>query len=114
MNIEEKIHIAEMEKFLERYELQHFHVDVWERIITLVIAALGLIAALAWDKALHHVFEKISGHAGSIPEELTYAVTITVFAALVSVRLGRLATSRQQKLHRAHEVQSADQDSASK
>ena len=50
MEPKEKFEISELEKFLERHELHHIHSDVLERIITLVIAALGLIAALAWDE----------------------------------------------------------------
>jgi hypothetical protein len=99
MNIEEQMHVSEMEKFLERHELKHFHYDVFEKIITLIIAALGLIAALAWDKALHHLFEKIFGHGGTVAQDLGYAVTITVFAAIISLRLGKLANTRHNRIH---------------
>ncbi len=47
MKPKEKFEISEMEKFLEKHELHHIQSDVLERIITLVIAALGLMAALA-------------------------------------------------------------------
>lgn len=97
MNIEEKMHIAEMEKFLERHELRHFHTDIWERIITLVIAAMGLIAALAWDKTLHRIFEELFGHAGSVWEELAYAIVVTALAAFISLKLGKLASSRRKE-----------------
>ena len=53
MEPKEKFEISEMKKFLEKHELHHTHSDVLERIITLVIAALGLIAALAWDEVLN-------------------------------------------------------------
>ena len=93
----EKLEISEMEKFLEKHELRHIHSDVFERIITLVIAALGLIAALAWDEALHHIFEKLFGGKETLLGEISYAVVITVLAALISVRLGKLFSKRIEK-----------------
>ena len=90
MEPKEKFEISELEKFLEKHELHHIHSDVLERIITLVIAALGLIAALAWDEDLKHIFEKLFGGKGTLLEEILYAVVITVIAAFISVRLGKL------------------------
>lgn len=93
----EKFEISEIEKFLETHELRHFHSDVFERIITLVIAALGLIAALAWDEALRHIFENIFGGKGTLLEEISYAVVITTLAAFISVRLGKLFSKRKKE-----------------
>lgn len=95
--IKEKFEISEMEKFLEKHELRHIHSDVLERIITLVIAALGLIAALAWDEALRHIFETLFGGKGTLFEEISYAIAITVLAALISVQLGRLFFKHKDK-----------------
>jgi len=97
MEPKEKFEISEMEKFLEKHELHHIHSDVLERIITLVIAALGLIAALAWDDALRHIFENIFGGKGTLLEEISYAIVITIFAALISVQLGKLFSKRKGK-----------------
>jgi uncharacterized membrane protein YuzA (DUF378 family) len=97
MNPEEKIVITELEKFMERYELHHVYSDVLERIILLVIAALGLVAALSWDKALHHLFEKLFGSSDSLFAEVLYAFVITGIAAIISVRLGKFLERRRQK-----------------
>jgi hypothetical protein len=86
---------SEIDRFLERYELEHFHHDVFERVVTLIIAALGLIAALAWDDALKHLFETIFGGKGTLDEELSYALVITIIAALISVQLGRMFVKRK-------------------
>ena len=93
----EKFEISEMEKFLEKHELRHIHSDVFERIITLIIAALGLIAALAWDEALRHIFENLFGGKGTLLEEISYAVVITTLAAFISVRLGKLFSKRKRE-----------------
>jgi ABC-type Mn2+/Zn2+ transport system permease subunit len=93
----EKFEIPEIERFLEKYEFEYVRSDVLERIVTLVIAALGLIAALAWDEALRHVFEIMFGSTGTLSEELSYAVIITVIAALISVYVGRSFKKRKDK-----------------
>jgi len=93
----DKSEFPEMEKFLEKWELEHLHRDVFGRIVTLVIAALGLIAALAWDEALRHIFDTFFGTKGTILEEVSYAVIITVIAALISVRLGKSFKKRADK-----------------
>lgn len=97
MQPKEKFEISEMEKFLEEYELDRIHFDVLEKVLTLIIAALGLIAALAWDEALKHIFEQLFGGAGTILEEVSYAVVITIIAALISVRLGKFYMKRKGK-----------------
>lgn len=94
MDPREKTEISELEKFWEKYELDRVQSHVWERIVTLVIAALGLIAALAWDDALKHLFEDLFGGAGSLWEQLSYAVIVTVLAAAVSVWLGKRIAAR--------------------
>jgi hypothetical protein len=97
MDPREKTEISELEKFWEKYELDRVQSHVGERIVTLVIAALGLIAALAWDDALKHLFENLFGGAGSLWEQLSYAVIITVLAAAVSVWLGKRITARERR-----------------
>jgi hypothetical protein len=93
----DKFDTSEVEKFFKKYELKRIHTDVVERVITLVIAALGLIAALAWDDALKNIFEQIFGGAGTILEEVSYAIVITVIAALISVWLGKLFLKHKDK-----------------
>ena len=93
----EKFEISEMEKFMEKHELNHLHSDVFERIVTLIIAALGLIAALAWDEALRHIFEILFGGSGTLLEQISYALVITIIAALISVRLGKLFSKHKDK-----------------
>ena len=90
MESKEKFEVSEIEKFLKKHELNHIHSDVFERVVTLIIAALGLIAALAWDEALRHIFQKIFGGKVTLLEEILYALFITTLAALVSVKLGKL------------------------
>jgi len=97
MEPEEKLGISEMGKFLEKYELHRIHSDVLERVVILIIAALGLIAALAWDEVLRHIFENLFGGKGTLLEEISYAIVITIIAAFISVRLGKLFSKRREE-----------------
>jgi uncharacterized membrane protein len=96
----EKLTVIELEKILEQYEVQRIHTDVFEKIIILVIASLGLITALAWDTALGSLFKKIFNGQETLTEELTYAVVVTLIAAVVSVILGRSIKQKGNKKSR--------------
>jgi len=84
-------------KFLEDQKLRRVPEDLFEKIIILVIAALGLITALAWDKVLKQFFEQFFGATNTLSGKLTYAVLVTLIAALVSVILGRRIIKRRRR-----------------
>ncbi len=90
-----------MEEFLKKYELHRIHLDVLGRVVTLIIASLSLIAALAWDTALKHLFENWFGAAGTLSEEMFYAVIITALAVIISIVLGKLFVKRKKKMERS-------------
>ncbi len=93
----EKFESTEFERFLEKYEVHRIRETFKERVLTIVIASLGLIAALAWDDALKHLFEKLFGGEASLAEEVLYALIITIVAAAVSVYLAKLYNKREEK-----------------
>ena len=95
MKPEDKMEVSEIEKFMEKYELHHLHFDVIGRVITLIIASLSLIAALAWDTALKHLFENLFGATGTLAEEMSYAIVVTILAVIISVSLGKLFVKRK-------------------
>ena len=47
------------------------------RIVTIVIAGLGLISVLAWDEALKNLYASIVKNAESMSGKFWYAVIIT-------------------------------------
>ncbi|OVE79372.1 hypothetical protein BVY00_00535 [bacterium G20] len=73
------------------------HTDVIEKIIILVIASLGLITALAWDTALSSLFKKLFGGEQTLLEEMSYALVITIIAAVISVLLSRSLRRKKSK-----------------
>ncbi len=80
----------EMEKFFEQ-QLERFEnkFSFFNRMITLAIASVSLIAALAWDEALKQIFDHLFGGRETISSALAYAVVVTILAAIISVTLGR-------------------------
>lgn len=89
MQNKEKLEGTELGEFLEKYEVNRIRDNFKERVLTIVIASLGLIAALAWDEALKHLFEKVFGSSGGLTEQISYALIITAVAAAISVYLGK-------------------------
>lgn len=57
---------------------------VWNKIITLLTAAFGVVAALAWDDAVKSLFQRYYPIPGSgVEVKFLYAITVTILAVLV-------------------------------
>lgn len=65
--------------------------EIIEKIASLVTAAFGLVAALAWNGAIQAIFKQVFGTAEGIVPMLTYAVIVTVIAVIVTVQVGKSA-----------------------
>lgn len=64
--------------------------EVLDKMLALVTAAFGLVAALAWNDAIQAVFKAVFGSQSSIPAMLGYATFVTIVAVVVTVYMGRL------------------------
>ena len=62
-----------------------------QSMITLASAALGLVAALAWNDAIKAAMKSILGEDDSLAGVFTYAILATAIAVIVVVVLSRLA-----------------------
>ena len=65
--------------------------DIIEKLATLIKAAFGLVAALAWNSAIQNFFVRIFGEKSSISAMLSYAIIVTVIAVFVTIWLGKLS-----------------------
>lgn len=65
--------------------------EVSEKIGALLIAAFGLVAALAWNGAIQTIFKTIFGEESSIAAMVIYAVVVTIIAVLVAIWIGKFA-----------------------
>ena len=56
----------------------------------LIVAAFGLVAALAWNGAIQTIFRKVYGTSESVGAMLTYAIVVTVIAGIAAVWIGKV------------------------
>lgn len=67
------------------------HVEVIDKMSDLLTAALGLVAALAWNSAIQAIFAEVFGEASTIGPLLAYALIVTVIAVIATIVVGRAA-----------------------
>jgi hypothetical protein len=60
-------------------------------MITLAAAALGLVAALAWNEAIKALIRKVLGEDDSLAGLFIYAILATAIAVIVLLILGNAA-----------------------
>jgi hypothetical protein len=77
--------------------------DVLEKLIALITAAFGLVAALAWNDAIKAMFKGPCGveDAGvlcslSAGGPWVYAILVTLIAVFVIIRLGKLQEAKKE------------------
>ena len=70
------------------------HADIKEatikNITSLLTAAFGLVAALAWNSAIQKIFSLAFGTQSGLYAMISYAVVVTIIAVVVTVYLGRV------------------------
>ncbi|MHA2061592.1 MAG: DUF5654 family protein [Candidatus Sifarchaeia archaeon] len=65
--------------------------QVIEKFATLVTAAFGFVAALAWNSAIQEIFKMYFGTQSNIPAMLAYAIVVTLFAVFITLWIGKIA-----------------------
>ena len=63
--------------------------EIMEKIASLIIAAFGLVAALAWNGAIQAIFKEVFGTAEGVLPMIIYAVVVTVIAVLATVWIAK-------------------------
>ena len=69
--------------------------EIIEKMSSLIIAAFGLVAALAWNGAIQAIFKEIFGTAEGVVPMIVYAVVVTVIAVTVTIWIARIASRNQ-------------------
>ena len=86
-----------MSEMLQQFELRQVHWQFIDRLVTLAVASLGLITALAWDETLREIFKNIFGESESLSNKILYSVLITIVAVAVSIILGKVFIRTKKK-----------------
>ncbi len=89
--------IIELDELFKKYELRRMRDSFFERTAILIIAAAGLIAALAWEDALKQLFKDIFGEISTTTEKIFYSLVVTGIAVLISLSLGKAIKKRVTK-----------------
>ena len=70
--------------------------EVREKTVGYILAALGLVAGLAWNEAIKAVIVLVFPNPGNdILPKFIYAVAVTIVIVVVSVYLARLITKEE-------------------
>ena len=75
--------------------------QVIEKLASLITAAFGLVAALAWNSAIQNIFTDIFGQQSSIPAMLIYALVVTLIAVIATVWIGKIAEKSKKHLEKS-------------
>ncbi len=65
--------------------------EIIEKITSLIIAGLGLVAALAWNDAIQKLFKYIFGEQSSLVAMFAYAIFITIIVVLLTIHLSKIS-----------------------
>ncbi|MFA5746271.1 MAG: DUF5654 family protein [archaeon] len=97
LNIDKKI-ISKLKKHNAKLkeEQEVIKKEVSEKLITLITAAFGLVAALAWNDTIKAIFQSLFGKAETVWAMITYSVLVTVIAVWVTLRITKM-TKKDQK-----------------
>ena len=84
---------------IKKYEqkITDLRVEILSRMIDLATAGFGLVAALAWNDAIKALFDAIFPKAGNLIAQFLYAVIITVFVVLITLKLGKMMERTKQE-----------------
>lgn len=65
--------------------------EVIERFITLIAAAFGFVAALAWNSAIQETFKYFFGIQSTLIAMFVYAVLVTIIAVIITLWLSKIS-----------------------
>ncbi|OGI63881.1 hypothetical protein A2914_02045 [Candidatus Nomurabacteria bacterium RIFCSPLOWO2_01_FULL_41_21] len=89
-----KVELPQMEELMDnmvnKKNVREIKNEFIGRVVTIVIAGLALITALAWDETLKGVFTYFFGELTGLNNKLFYALTVTFFAVLVSIIISKI------------------------
>lgn len=71
--------------------------EILDKMSGLIVAAFGLVAALAWNDLITTLFAQVFGAADSIIPMIVYALIVTVFAVVLTIVVSK-ASSRAKSI----------------
>jgi membrane protein YdbS with pleckstrin-like domain len=82
-----KIKSISKEKLKE--EKEELKKETSNKVMALITAAFGLVAALAWNDTIKTLFVTVFGTADNLWAMLVYAIVVTFIAVFVTIKLSK-------------------------
>ncbi len=77
-------------------EKEKFEKEIKDKMLTYILGALGLVAALAWNDAIKGLIEYFYPQENNtVTAKLLYAFIVTVVVVLASLVVGRVLKNRK-------------------
>jgi uncharacterized membrane protein YidH (DUF202 family) len=71
--------------------------EVLDKMGALLIAAFGLVAALAWNDAIKAIFKEVFGDSNAVVPMLIYASMVTIIAVILIIIVARAVANAKNK-----------------
>ena len=71
--------------------------EVLDKMGALLIAAFGLVAALAWNDAIKAIFKEVFGDSSTVVPMLIYASMVTIIAVILIIIVARAVANAKNK-----------------
>lgn len=68
---------------------------VKEKMLTLILAGFGLIAALAWNDAIQTLFNTLFPNSNGLIGKFIYALIITCIVVVISLQLKKISEKKE-------------------
>lgn len=88
-----KTKIISAKKKLKK-EKEELKKETLSRFTTLITAAFGLVAALAWNDTIKALFVMLFGKAETFWAMLVYAVIVTIIVVYVTYKLSKMSKEK--------------------
>lgn len=72
--------------------------QILDKMGSLITAAFGLVAALAWNEAIKAIFAELFGTAETIIPMISYAIIVTGIAVVVTILIARAISNAKKSI----------------
>ncbi len=80
-----------------------FKVQLLETFASLITAAFGLVAALAWNEAIKQAVAEVFDSGNELAGLCVYAIIVTILAVVMTLLIARALNNAKKALHLADE-----------
>lgn len=71
--------------------------QIIDKMSTLLTAAFGLVAALAWNDAIKAIFKEVFGTPDKVSAMVSYAILVTIIGVIVTIWIAKVADKEEKK-----------------